>query len=276
MKQLIDWVLARRYAVIALAVLFAPILSFISATIIALQTAYRGPVFGIGDALIAALAMALITLLAGGTSGMLVAGTVALTLGVVIGTAIRFLRTLTLSIQGILLVFYLVVFGYTLFGSTSNLLFDTMMEQIADMMRGQGVPESDLAGLDVLQPRLVGIFAVSIFVDVITVLFLAYWWLGIARSDSRFGEEFRSLRLGYVLGVPGAIICLATLVIDNSLVHNLFAVAACGFLLQALAFSHEWAHSQKWHPVFLVPVYLILVPMFVLFTLVGVLGVNPA
>ncbi len=276
MKELINWVLERRYVVIGLAVIFAPNLSFISASVIALQTANRGPVIGIGDALIAALVMAFITLIAGGAAGMLVAGTIALSMGVVIGAGMRALRNLTLCIQGFVLVAYLLVLGYTLFGSTSNLVFDTMMSQITDLLRAQGMSDAEVDGMQRLQPRLIGIFAISIFVDVITVLFLSYWWRGIATGAGAFGADFRKLRLGYVLSIPGALICLATLVFENALVHNLFAVAACGFLLQALAFAHEWSHSQQWHPIFLVPVYLILVPMFLLFTLVGVLGVSPA
>lgn len=275
MKEFIDWVLARRYVVIGLAVLFAPNLSFMSASIIALQTAYRGPVYGIGDALIAALVMAFVTLLAGGTSGMLVTGTIALAMGVVIGAATRYFRTLTLSIQSFLLIAYVLVAAYTFFGSTTNVLFETMMDQLVKLVTAQGLPDAELAELRSRQPRLIGIFAISMFIDIMTVFLLSYWWLGIARGTRSFGQEFRALKLGYVLGVPGAVLCGAVLVFENALVHNLFAVAACGFLLQALAFAHAWANSQQWHPVYLVPVYLLLFAVFLLLTIVGVLGIGP-
>lgn len=276
MKELVDWVLARRYAVIALAVIFAPNLSFVSAGLLALQTAYRGPVVAIGDALLAALGVAFVTLLAGGPQGMPVAAVIALVIGIVVGTGIRFLRSLTLCFQAIVLCLYVGVLVYTLFGSTTNLLFDTTMDQFVELADLQGVSAGELTELRARQPRLVGVFAISIFLDLTAVLMLSFWWLGIAREEVRFGEQFRALRLGYVLGLPGALICLGTLVFESALVHNLFGVAACGFLVQGLAYSHQWVHARERHPAYLLPLYVLVVPAFLVFSLFAVLGFSPS
>jgi hypothetical protein len=274
MKELVDWVLARRYALISFAVIFAPNLSFVSAGLLALQTAHRGPVVAIGDALLAALGVAVVTVLAGGSAAMPLAASVTLTMGVIVGGAIRYFRSFTLTFQAIVLCAYVLVLGYSLFGSTSNVLFDSIMDQILEIMRAQGASAGALAEQRLLQPRLVGVFAISILSELIVVLILAYWWLSLAREEVKFGEEFRALRIGYVLGVPGALICFAVLVFDGSLVHNLFGVAACAFLLQGLAYAHRWAFAHQWHAVYLLPVYVLLVPMLLLFSAV-VIGLYP-
>jgi hypothetical protein len=273
-RELIRWVLARRYAVVALAVVFAPNLSFVSAGLLALQAAYRGPAVAIGDALLAALGVAVVTLLAGGPAAMPLAAIMALAIGVIVGSTIRYFRSLNLTFQALLLVAYVAIIGYTIFGSTSNIVFDRMMTEIVEMMRAQGMAAGAITELQSMQPRLVGIFAVSIFLDLTVVLLIGYWWLALARDEVQFGEEFRSLRLGYVLGVPGAAFFILSLVIDSTLVHNLFGVAVCGFLVQGLAYVHQWAHAQRLHPVYLLPVYLSLVPLILLFALLGVFGFN--
>jgi hypothetical protein len=105
-------------------------------------------------------------------------------------------------------------------------------------------------------------------------LVTAYWALSLARGDLPFGQRFRELRIGFVLGVPGAVIVLAMFVFDYALIHNLLAVAACGFLLQGLALVHGRAHSEQWHLLYLVPVYLFGVPALIVATVAGVLGID--
>jgi hypothetical protein len=275
MKDLLDWVLTRRYAVIAVAVIFAPNLSFVSAAVMALQMAYRGPVTAIGDGLIAALAVAIIALVVGGGAPMALTGALAVAMGLLVGGTIRYFRGLTLSFQAIVLVGYALILLYTAFGSTSNAVFDTMAQQFIELLRTQGVSDAELPSTAAFQARLIGVFAISIFFDVLVILLLGYWWLSIARGDIDFGNEFRTLRLGYVLGAIGAIVFIAALVFDYALVHNLFAMAACGFLIQAIAYSHQLVFVNKWHPVVFVPIYLLLVMTFLPFALFGVLGIVP-
>jgi hypothetical protein len=274
MKELVDWALARRYVVIALAVIFAPFLSFISAAIIALQTAYRGSVVAIGDALVAALAITSIALVTGVSGPATAAGVVAVGLGLALGGMMRVLRSFGLTIQVVLLLAYGIVLVYTLFGSVNNELFDETMTQVIEILDSQGIGPAETAELRAHPLRLIGFYAVSALIDVIIVLVTAFWVLSIARGDNAFAQQFRALRLGFVLGVPGAVIVAAAFVFDADVIHNLLAVAACGFLLQGLALVHGWAHSRQWHPVYLVPVYLFGVPAVVVAAVAGVLGIG--
>lgn len=274
MKELLDWALARRYVVIAVAVIFAPFLSFISAAIIALQVAYRGPIVAIGDALIAALAITSIALVTGVSGPATAAGVIAVALGLGLGGIMRALRSVNLTIQVVLLLAYVIVLAYTLLGSGNNELFDETMTQVTQILSDQGIAPGDIEQLRAHPLRLVGFYAVSALTDVIIVLVTAFWGLSVARGDNQFAQQFRALRLGFVLGVPGAAIILATFVFDADVIHNLLAVAACGFLLQGLALAHGWAHAQQWHPLYLVPVYLFAVPVVVVATVAGVLGIG--
>ena len=273
MKELVDWALARRYAVIALAVIFAPFISFLSAAIIALQTAYRGPVVAIGDALIAALAVTSLALITGVSGPATAAGVIAIGIGLGLGGLMRGLRTFNLTIQIVLLIAYTLVLMYTLFGSIDNRLFNETMMQVTAILRERGFAAAQIQELSTHPRRLIGFYSVSALIDVILVLVTAYWVLSIARAEKQFGEQFRALRLGFVLGVPGAVIVLLAFVFDADVIHNLLAVAACGFLLQGLALVHGWAHKERWPSVYLVPIYLLIVPTVIVATVAGVLGI---
>lgn len=274
MKLLVDWLLERRYAVIALAVVFAPYLSFVSAAVIALQTAHRGPVVAIGDALIAALAVTSLALFTGVGGAVTTAGVIALGVGLALGGLMRALGSMNLSVQVVLLFAYGAVLLYTLFGSVDNALFRETMTQVTAILDERGLAASEIEELRANPLRLVGFYAISALTDLILVLVTAYWALSLARGDRLFGERFRELRIGFVLGVPGAIIVGAMFVIDHALIHNLLAVAACGFLLQGLALVHSRAHTDQWHRLYLVPVYLFGVPALIVATVAGVLGID--
>jgi hypothetical protein len=272
MKDLVDWVFARRYVVVALAVLLAPSVSFASAGVIAAQTAYRGVVVGIGDVLVAALAVALVTLASGGSPAQTVNGCIALVAGFVVGSVSRTLRGFNLTVQCLLVFAYVVVLLYTLFGSVDTVLFDALMQNMQDVMRDLGATAVQLDALAARQPQLVGFIAVSALMDLMLVTVITFWLIGIARGDNDFAKQFREMRLGYVLGVPSILILIGALAFDGTLIHNLCGVAACGILLQALALFHDTAHARKWHPIAYVPVYGIGLPFGITLTMMEVLG----
>ena len=274
MKELIQWVVSRRFAVIAVAVVFAPSLSFVTAAVMALQMAYRGPVTAIGDALIAALAVAVIALLAGGGPAMVIDGCSAIAFGLLIGAIFRVARNFGLSIQALLLLAYAAVLLYSLFGPTTSVLLDEVFSQALELLRSQGRSEVELAAMEAKRPRLIGAIAVELLVRLLVIMAIAYWALGIARNDRRLAVEFRQLRLGYVLGLPGVLIVIGALAFENAVIHNLCGIAICGFALQLLALLHQRAAEANWHPITFVPVYVLGVPILILFALLGVFGLD--
>ncbi|HMB74681.1 MAG TPA: hypothetical protein VKQ06_13990, partial [Gammaproteobacteria bacterium] len=161
---------------------------------------------------------------------------------------------------------------YTIYGSTSNALFDAQMAQILDVLRQQQRSEAEIAEIAALQPRLVGVYGLDICLRMLFATLLVSWALGYVRRSPEFASEFRSLRIGYVLGVPSALILVSTLVLNWTLLHNLFGIAALAFMLQGLAMLHGRGHAAGWHPLQYVPIYLIGVLLVTYVLIVGIFG----
>jgi hypothetical protein len=276
MQRLVDWLLDHRAAVIVIAVVFAPNIGIISSAVIGLQWAHRGPAVAIGDALLASLAITIVAIgAAGGLANSLPVafdGCLAILIGCIVGGILRATGTLTLAVQILLLTAFVGIALFTLFGTTSNELFDAQMAQIVEILRLQQRPEEEIEAVVALQPRLVGLYGFEICLVVLFALLLTRWALGYARHDPDFGREFRALRIGYVLGVPAALILALTLVLNVTLLHNLFGVAALAFMLQGLAALHSRGHAARWHPVQYLPVYVIGVLFGTYLLFVGVFG----
>lgn len=277
MQKLIDWLLERRAAVIVIAVVFAPNVPIVSSTVIGLQWAHRGPAIAFGDALLASLAITVIAVAAAGglsTEAMWIAidGCLSVVIGCVVGVILRAAGSLTLAVQILLLTAFVGIVLYTIFGSTSNALFDQQMAQIVDLLRQQQRSQADIAAIAALQPRLVGVYGLDICLRMLFATLLTFWALGYARRRPEFGREFRELRIGYVLGVPSGLILASTLVLNWTLLHNLFGIAALAFLLQGLAMLHARGHAAGWHPLQYVPIYLIGVLLITYVLIVGIFG----
>jgi hypothetical protein len=262
MQKLVDWLLERRVAVVLIAVVFAPNFTIVSSGVMGLQWAWRGPVVAVGDALLACLAVTIIAIgAAGGPAGAMplaIGGCLSIIVGCIVGGILRATGGLTLAIQVVLLMAFAGIALYTLFGSTSNELFDAQMAQFIEMLRVQGgrAPE-EIAAISALQPRLVGFFGLEICLRLLLALFVVAWLLGYARRSPEFGRQFRSLRIGYVIGVPSALVLVLALVWNLTLLHNLFGIASLAFMLQGLALVHRRGHAAGWHPLLYVPVYMI-------------------
>ncbi|MGD8324501.1 MAG: hypothetical protein PVF50_09050 [Gammaproteobacteria bacterium] len=261
MQKLVDWLLGRRVAVVLVAVVFAPNITIVSSAVMGLQWVWRGPAVAVGDALLACLAITIIAIgAAGGLTGAMpiaVAGCSSIVIGCFVGGILRRTGGLTLSVQIILLIAFAGIALYTLFGSTSNDLFDAQMAQFIEVLRLQNRPAVEVAAISELQPRLVGFFGLEICLRIVLALFLVSWALGIARRRPEFGQQFRALRIGYVLGIPSALVVVLALLWNSTLLHNLFGIAALAFMLQGLALLHARGHAASWHPLQYVPIYFI-------------------
>ena len=280
MQKLVDWLLERRAAVVVIAVVFAPNINIVSSSVIGLQWAHRGPAVAVGDALLASLAITVIAIAAaGGPAGAMplaIDGCLSIVIGCFVGAVLRLAGTLTLAVQVLLLTAFVGVALYTFFGSTSNALFDAQMEQIIEVFRQRQRPESDIQAIAALQPRLVGVYGLDICLRMLFAMLLTSWALGFARKAAQFGQEFRALRIGYVLGAPSALILVGALVLNWTLLHNLFGIAALAFLLQGLAKLHARGYAAGWTAVHYVPIYVIGILIVTYVLIVGIFGVGLA
>lgn len=276
MQKLVDWLLARRLAVVALAALFAPNITILSSAIMGLQWASRGPVVGTGDALLACLAVSVMALIAAGgpspAAPIAIRGCAAIVSGCIVGGILRATGTLTLAVQIVLLLAFAGIALFTLFGPSSNALFDAQIAQLAEVLRAQGWTPEDVAAIEALKPRLVGFLGLEICLQILLPMLLAAWLLGYARREPLFGEQFRALRIGYVIGVPAVLVLVSATVSGMTLPHNLFGVAALAFMLQGLSLVHRKGHAAGWHAIQYVPVYVIGVLFGSYLLLMGIFG----
>jgi hypothetical protein len=258
-KAFVDWVLAQRLRPVVLGVVAASLLPNITAALLALETARRGPLqgalsaaAGIGALLLLALVIPQADLARFATTGLLGFGT-----GVVIGELMRRAGNLSFAFQSVVLLCFATVFVVVAFGPDPSTLFASVIAEFAAMMREAGMAEDEIAfvvdqaGAALLAPVVVLLFVVP--------LVIAYWWLTLATGQRRFGAEFRGLTLGRWLGGLATLLILPALVFAAPLVQNLRSLALFAFLFQGLAVLHAAAHAKRWHVAIVAGVYVSMV-----------------
>ena len=257
MKAFVDWVLAQRLRPIILAVVAAPLLAMVSSALIALETIRRdfagGVICGLGT--LAGL-LAIATLAGADTSLFAAIGLICAISGVGIGLLTRRAGNLVLAYQTCVLVAMVVVTAVGLLGLDTRSLFASVVQEFVAVWQANEMPPEDVAFIEERGAAIV--FATAVFSQLVGALLLAYWWSSIAARQRRFGQEFRKLALGRVLGVIATLVIVLGLASGVELVQNLVPLAFLGFLLQGIAVLHTWAHAKRWPPWLVAPLYVLL------------------
>ena len=262
MRAFVRWVLERRYRLVLLAIVFAPIpiLFFVTTALLTLETIRRGGLQGTYSALAGTAGILAVAFISGADSRALVTvGLIALFAGVALGVLVRRANSLALAFQGSLLVCVVAVIGANAFWPDPGVLIGVELAQIFEAFRDSGATEEQLAIMRGWDTVFFGVAGAAVFLELVAALLLGYWWNSLGGPDGRFGLQFRMLRLGRVLGVPATLLMAASLVLDVPLVQNLFPLALLGFWFQGLAVSHAWARAKRWHPTVLGAAYVLLI-----------------
>jgi hypothetical protein len=260
-KAFIDWVLAQRVRPILLAVVAAPLLQPVAAAFIALETTRRefagGVICGLG-ALAGVLGIAAI---AGADTNFFAAiGVVCAVSGVGIGVLIRRAGNLVLAFQAAMLVALMLLAAIWIVGFDVRSLFAPAVQDFIELLGSNDMPPADVAVIEERGAAVV--FSALVFWQLVGTLLLGYWWFLLATRQRRFGQEFRRLALGRVLGAIATALIVLALAFDFDLVQNLAPLAGYGFILQGVAVVHAWAHAKRWPPGLVAPLYvLMLVPV---------------
>lgn len=260
MKAFIDWVLAQRVRPILLAVVAAPLLQPVAAALIAVETARRDFAGGVICALGVLAGLLGIATIAGADTSLFAAiGVVCAVSGVGIGMLIRRAGNLVLAYQAAVLVAMMLVAAIWILGFDVRSFFAPAVQELATLLESNEMPSEDVA---LIQERGAAVvLAAAMFWQLVGTLLLGYWWFLLATRQRRFGQEFRRLALGRVLGAIATVLIVLTLAFDNELVQNLAPLALLGFVLQGVAVVHAWAHAKRWPPGLVAPLYvLLLVP----------------
>ncbi|MBN1238189.1 MAG: hypothetical protein JXB36_06790 [Gammaproteobacteria bacterium] len=279
MKAFVDWVLAGRYRLIVLAAVFAPLLQVVTIALIALDTMRRGlsqASVGAAIALLGLLVVASLTAALTGASpatiGWIGFGSFAAGLG--LGWLLRWAGGLAGAFQGVVLFCVVAVVAISVIGPGPEVLFAPMLDGLVELLRENQATDQQIEAFREAQPVMFGLFAAALLVQLIAALFLAYWWNGLAAGDSRFGTEFRDLKLSRALGFPASLLVAFGLVLDAPLVQNLTPLALFGFVFQGLAVMHAWAYAKGWHVGLLVPVYVLLITPLISVIILGLSAVG--
>jgi hypothetical protein len=254
------WLLQRRYRLIILAIAVAPMIPLLSAALMTLETLRRGPNQGL---LSAAFGLAGVLVLGGvvGTDLSVLAPVGGLTMlsGTALGSIIGWTQSLTLAFQASLLVCVLGVVAALLVWPDPGALIGPRLDSLLAVLEGNGASPEQLEALAQLGGVFFGLLAAAIFAQVVVAAILGYWWASLAGTEGQPGSDFRSLRLGKLLGIPATLLMASSLLLSTPVVQNLFPVALFGFCFQGLAVTHAWAHAKRWNPAILLLVYLLLV-----------------
>jgi len=279
-KTFVDWVLSQRYWLVLIAIAFTPILPMVTAGLMVLNTLHRGTSEG---AATAAAGSGVLALLAVATAGawldVAAVGACAMLGGAALGAILNWGGTLTIGFQGTVLASWLVALAITLLGPDPATLVAPVVERVRELLE-TGDPAAEQ--LDLVQgwdTMLLGLVFAAVFAQLVGALLLGYWWFGLARAQVRFGEEFRALKLGRVLGIPAIILVTLGLLfqgplVQAPLVHNLAPIAVFAFLFQGAAVMHAWAHAKKWHPAAVWPVYIVLITPLTMISILGLSAVG--
>jgi hypothetical protein len=94
---------------------------------------------------------------------------------------------------------------------------------------------------------------------ILGAIFLGRWWDALLRKPGAFGEEYRRLRLGVVLGVSVTALFVAALVSDAPMIASLAWVGFAALAFQGLAAAHRCKASGWLNRGWLAAIYVLLI-----------------
>ena len=260
MKVFVQWVLDRRYRLVLVGIALTPILPIVTTALLTLETIRRGGVQGSFTALAGTAGVLVLATVSNADVAILTAfGALVLFAGVALGVLVRSANSLALAFQGSLLICVLAVIVAIVIWPDPSVLIGEMVEQFVEVFRASGASEEQLAGVRSWNSLFFGLLAAAFFSQLAAALLLGYWWNSFGGPQGAFGQQFRMLKLGRVLGIPATLLMASSLVFNVPLVQNLFPLALFGFWFQGLAVSHAWARAKRWHPAVLGIAYVLLV-----------------
>ena len=259
----VQWLLSRRYRLIVLAAVLAPVpvLVFVSSALMTLETLYRGSRDGVFSAAVATLVAIPFAWVWGvSPTGMALESGAVLFTGVGLGALLRRTGSLALTFQGVGLVCAAGAMVAALFWPEPGAWVIAILDGFAEVVRSGGATEEQASSLvENLGPYFTGLVVAGVYLQLMAALLLGSWWASKTQEESRFGPQFRQLRLGRILGIPATLLMASSLVLDGPFVRNLFPLALFAFWFQGIAVVHAWAWAKRWSTGFLVPMYVLLI-----------------
>ncbi len=269
MKALSEWLLSRRYRAVFGVVIASILFQGSSGALLALVTLTRG----YREALLVA-AMALLpvgtafVVLGAQPLGVLIAfGSAWLPL-MLLAALLNQRGSLNLCVQAAVLVTALVVSAVLLnMGDPVPVWREVFETQVIPWMTANGLPvQVTDEALDALALQMTGFAAGIATLVTLGHLFLARWMQSLVEQPGGFGDEFRELRMGLIVGVLAGVIFTLNTVTTIAVIQNVAWVFIAAFFLQGLAVIHSIVATlgpgRAWQLGLLLVLYVFLLVQF--------------
>lgn len=224
-----------------------PLLAVVSCAVLALTAMQRGTAAGWRSAGLAAVALAGVAFASGAPAQALVTSAAALWVPALAMTLIL-VRSGSLSVaaQVATAVAVLLAGGWAAFAPDSVLAWKEPVQAIIAPFAAQtGIAPEVL--VERVLPLVPGILAASLLAAALAGLFLAMWLHAALSTPGAFGEAFRSLQLGPILG-GAALLAVAAVATTGSAVAAAVALPLVATLaMQGLAVMHGLARAKHWN-----------------------------
>lgn len=146
------------------------------------------------------------------------------------------------------------------FVSDPEALWVERLTHLVRMMSEAGITlEGDVGALVRMWARTMwGALAALTLGAILLSLFLGRWWAALLQTPGEFGNEFRQLRLGRVLGMGVTLLLIAALGLQSAWIDSLAWVALAGLAFQGLAAAHRSRAVGRLHRGWIAGIYVLL------------------
>jgi MFS family permease len=110
--------------------------------------------------------------------------------------------------------------------------------------------------IDQIVRLLPGFFASSFMIGTVLSLYLARWWQAVLYNPGGFGQEFRAINLGKTAALIALAIAIAAALIKADMFNAMLLVVFALYLNQGVAVLHSVFHARQLNSVWLFLVYL--------------------
>jgi hypothetical protein len=231
---------------------------FLPGAVPALLTLQRGPRAGVTVALGAALLLAIAMWMTGQPAPIGVVYAVwVLGPPLLLATLLGHSRSLSLCLQVATLAgLLLVVLLHVSLGDPARYC-EPYLRRLATEMHKLPMPAADVdAFVKAFAPTIWGWIAVLTMMLAMCAVFLARWWQSLMGQSGSFAAEFRSLRLGRVLGTAAAVVIGLSFWLDGTLIDDLARLFLSALLLIGLAVVHRYRAERNLHTAWLWVTYV--------------------
>lgn len=243
-------------------------LSFLSVAGVGLVTLVQGPAEGGRTVLGSSLLMALLTTLIAKTPAPAIFFAIILWLPAwSLGSLLYRTRSLSMVLQVVILLGVAFVSGiYLVLGDPADWWYQHLMTNVLPAMEQAGLTLQKEPGfeaeLKLMTTVMAGLMAIIVCWSILAGLLIARWWQSQLYKPGAFGEEFRALRFGKIIGLA-----VATLILMNTMGSGVAAELALNMLLvifsimvlQGLAIVHTVVLGFKINVAWLVMLYVLLI-----------------